>query len=63
MKARLPRRAGGGTRDRDRLRFVLCFCTVLPPQEIDMRYDHLRYTYSPSPIHLPRWVRQLWSWF
>jgi len=28
-----------------------------------MYHDHLRYAYSPSPIHLPRWVHRLCSWF
>jgi len=35
----------------------------IPLREIDMQHDHLRYTYSPNPVNLPRWVRRLWSWF
>ena len=45
------------------LRTVLYFCTVSVPQEIEMRHPHLRYTYSPSAVHLPHWMRRLWSWF
>ena len=39
------------------------FLYSIPSQEIHMRHDHLRYTYSPSPVILPRWVRRVWSWF
>ena len=31
-------------------------------QETHMRYASPRYTYTPSPSHLPRWMRRVWSW-
>jgi hypothetical protein len=31
-------------------------------REFDMRHARLRYTYTPSPLHLPRWMRRVWSW-
>ena len=33
------------------------FLYSIPSQEIHMRHGHLRYTYSPSPVYLPCWVR------
>jgi hypothetical protein len=37
--------------------------SIRPEEETAMRHEGLRYTYSPSPVRLPRWLRRVWSWF